>query len=495
MPKIKKITGRIKRKRNADGTVTIVVPEDQFKVLPKIAKLPTVRVLNQTTASVSGRTYQDPFEAQFYKTQEESLIKLDTIPGNILLAQKYMSNPPIGRLLSSFVEFSISDLSVISKDPTTRQGFEDWNNDVHINEVQESIYHELFSAGNVFILPTMIPYKPKNSKKIHTGIKIPGAYTILNAQYISSKEIKNETKFVYEINSKIRKKLLSNVSTPQSIRKQLKEGSREIVLENVSTIFYHKADYDTFANPLLASVFKPLFHKNKLRELDLNLIEAGKHRIYLVTIGDSDHIPLDDDITNLVNQFNTPSPDLTIFGDWTIKIEIIQSNLDLLKETKYNEIDKDILGGLNAPSRVIRQPDERGKNENEGMMGFTKFIHYAQGKFKAWLDNEYRKIATVMEFETVPTVFIPETVIIDPYSRVDVLNKLKDRAVISCETAYNEVKRTLHLKNDYETEKNRIIKEQQLVKQGLIPMPMSPYQTSPKESPKEPGRPKKENTN
>jgi len=486
MSKTKKITGKIQKRRNDDGTVSIAIPADQFKSLPKIAKLPKVKVLNKTTASLSGRTYQDPFEAQFYKTSEENLIRLDTIPNNILLAHKYLHNPPVGRLLSSFVEFSIADVSVICKDSKIRQWFEDWNADIHIDEVQEDIYHEFFFSGNVFILPTVIPYKSKNDKKIHNEIKIPGAYTILNAQYVKFKEINNKTQLVYKINSSIAKKLLSNPSTPKFIRTQLKKGTKEIILENISTIFYHKSAYDSFASPLLKDVFKPLFHKNKLRELDLNLIEAGKHRIYLVTIGDSDHIPNDADIDALVSQFDTPSPDLTIFGDWTIKIEIIQSKLELLKETKYNEIDKDILGGLNAVPKIIRQPDERGKNPEEGMLGFTKFIHYAQKKFKIWLDNEYRRIAEAMEFDEFPEIFIPETVVSDPNIRITALNGLKDRGIISNETAYKETKRILNLKNDYETEIAIMIREKKMMEEGKLPQPVSPYQTSPKEV----GRPK-----
>lgn len=120
------------------------------------------------------------------------------------------------------------------------------------------------------------------------------------------------------------------------------------------------------------------------------------------------------------------------------------------------------------------------------MLGFTKFIHYAQKKFKIWLDNEYRKIAEAMEFDEVPKVYIPETVISDPNARITALNGLKDRGIISNETAYKETKRILNLKNDYEDELAIIMREKKMMEEGKLPQPTSPYQTSPKEV----GRPK-----
>jgi len=466
-------------KKTKDGAVAVVKESDINKgAINKIASLPNVKVIYRSLS----REYQDPFEASFFTNLTKDYIASQDEHDAMKLAAKYAYDPVVSKMLKLLVEFALVDFENIHPDKKIRSFYDKWCDDVRIDEVIEDIYHDFFIYGNVYIIPTLVPYRSRTGKISGAG-KIPGAYTLLNPQYIYIDYKNGEKIFKYKITSKIRKRLQKDPNIPDYIKKQIKGSFREIELKDVEAIYYHKSHYQSYASPPLKGLFKSLHFKNMLRELDLTLIEAGKHKIYLIKMGDKDHIPTDDTINEMIQQFKTPSPDLTVFADWTVEIEVIQPKLDILGVTKYEETNKDILAEINAPPRIIRQPGERAKELREGIDGFRQTILYAHRKVKRWLRGEYKKIADALGFGSYPEIFFPEPLVTSPYDRIEALWKLKDRALLSCETAYNEVKRILHLPYDFETEKKKILYEQELVKQGLMPIPMSPYQQSP-------GRPK-----
>jgi len=479
----KKATGRkttTKPQIKKDKTgISIIATEDQVKNIDKIASLPNVKVIHHSLS----RQYQDPFEPAFFTTLTKDYIKSQDEHDAMALAAKYSHDPVVSKMLKLLVEFALVDIENIHPDKKIKSFYDKWCEDVNIDEVIEDIYHDFFQFGNVYIIPTLVPYRSQG-KKISAAGKIPGAYTLLNPQYVYCDYKNGEKIYTYKITSKIRKRLQDDPNIPDYIKEQAKRSSK-IQLKDVSAIYYHKSYYQGYASPPLKGLFKSLHFKNMLRELDLTLIEAGKHKIYLIKMGDANHIPNDDTINEMIEQFNTPSPDLTIFSDWTVTIDVIQPKLDILAADKYEETNKDILAELNASPRIIRQPGERSKELREGIDGFRQTILYAHRKVKRWLRGEYKKIADALGFESYPELFLPDPVISSPYDRIDILSKLKDRALVSCETAYNEVRRVLHLPYSFETEKEKILYEQKLIEAGKMPIPMSPYQQS-----GQPGRPK-----
>jgi len=458
-----------------------VLKESEVKeaALKKVAKLPNVRVVKWTF----GREYQDPFQPEFFKQAAQSYATSQSEKDAMVLASQYQHDPVVHKYLRILVEFSLSEFENVCPNKEVKAFFDDWCTAVDIEQVIEDIFHDFWLYGNVYPFPKYTKYPSRSRHISKSAVDIPGAYTLLNPIYVEVSYKGGERVFVYTISRKAKQRMLDDPNVPDSIKRTLRKGTRKIELTDISPIYYHKPHYANYASCLLKGLFKSLHFKNMLRELDLTLIEAGKHKIYLVTMGDDQHVPDEQAMNDLIAQFKTPSPDLTIFADWTVSIDVIQPDLKILDAKKYQETNADILTELNVPPRIMRQPSEQSKDMREGIEGFRKSILYGQKKVAQWLTKEYKKIAEALGLKTYPKPFFADPVITDPQGRIEVLSKLKDRAIISCETAYNEARRILHLPYDFETEKKKILYEQKLVEQGLMPIPMSPYQQSP-------GRPK-----
>lgn len=457
--------------KNADGSKSVILAADDYKGLRDLStiKMGIGQVITDTDllSSVAGREYIDPFEPLFYSPEiTRETLKGATTKSFISLAIAYSRDPIVSRVLKTYVEYSLTNIVNVCPNAKIKNYYDSWYRDVGVDEVLEWFFAEFYTSGNVHILKLKVDYKPKTFlgkvKNILKNKKIPAAYTILNPTRITAKGATGFglANLIYSIDSEAKKRIAEEgKGLPKDFYDQaIKSTEIKLNPSYMSSIYYHKKPYQEYAEPMIMGAFKSLHYKNKLRELDLGIIEAGRHSIYKITVGDKDHIPSKGDITSIVNAFKNPAPDLTVFWNYTLKIEIITRDLKMLEGDKYEPVNRDIIAELGVTPRLIGIPEGKGgvQSETVSLRGFKRRLEYGQLKAKQWLVKEYEDIAEAMSFKIYPNPMFRPPLILEPMERSKSLMMMEKRNIISGELAWEELQWLHQLASSYEIEQERL---------------------------------------
>ncbi len=222
------------------------------------------------------------------------------------------------------------------------------------------------------------------------------------------------------------------IQYPDFVR-DVKAGHLEVKLEN-DLIFRRKVLTDSpYPIPYLYPVLESLKHKRNLRRMDYSIASRVISAIMLIKLG-SDQFPVTeedsevfDDIRNQLYLRNTTSNDIErvyqLFANHTLQIEWVYPDTEaLLNDTKYVNVNADIIAGLGFPKILSTGETERSNSSD------PEFAVIAPEKM---MDNFREKILTVLKrivydvamenrLSNVPTIkFKPIN-----------LNKFKDFATI-----------------------------------------------------------------
>jgi len=192
-------------------------------------------------------------------------------------------------------------------------------------------------------------------------LKIPDAYLKL------LKDSLNKT--VPETN-----KLINDFTTSfPGFVEQLRAGKKQVLLEDKHRLFIRrKAMVDTpYPTPYLYPALESLMHKRNIRAMDFALASRVIEAIQVFRLGDKD-FPLTqeneyqlEDLKDQIAERYSMTPAsvervFQLFGNHTLQIEWIIPPVEaLLDDTKYKEVNQDIIYALGFPRILIMGESER----------------------------------------------------------------------------------------------------------------------------------------
>lgn len=153
--------------------------------------------------------------------------------------------------------------------------------------------------------------------------------------------------------------------------KAIKDGQTKLKLNNPLIIRGRYTSDNPYPIPYLYPVLESLKHKRNLRRMDYSLASRVITAIMLIKIG-SDEFPVTEDDEYLFDSLkmqlawrnNGNSSDIEriyqLFANHTVNIEwVIPDVTALLNDSKYVNVNKDIIQGLGLPSLLISGETER----------------------------------------------------------------------------------------------------------------------------------------
>jgi hypothetical protein len=433
----------------------------------------------------------------------------------------YRSKDVFGSFVRTMVNFALSGFENDCEDLKIKEFFDNWCQDVDINQVLEWIFQEFYTTGFVRTYRVLGKYEPQvntlrvmnnppepiTPKKLSAETSrefaerkkrwskgfIPLAYTVLNPLEIEIKGsvFLNQTRVVMKPNEDMKelimregtqtpltdaeKKILDSI--PPEIRSAIKAGKDiELDPEFVGEIDYRRMPSEKYPLPPFASALEVIEYKEQLREADYSTIDGITSEILVVTVGDKDNPVLDDDDLRKVSQlFNTAQKAYSVVWNHTLKVDRVEvQNIDkIFGPQKFVQAETDMSGSIGLP-RAMLDGVIIGNSSKDALDVATKAViaelNYARNQVARWLHNEYRQIAEAFGFKRYPSVRWNEKVLKDELAIMTVVQGLVDRRIISYYTAHKM------LDLDPEFELKKLEEEAPKVQKGIIGIIGSPYQ-------------------
>jgi hypothetical protein len=450
------------------------------------------------TTAASNQMAAAPFEAPYFEGITSHFANL-TIHDKIRLAMRYFrSEPLVGKIIELMKVFSIDGFRNEHPDPKIKQFYDDWAEAVNIEQVLGWMFLEYYRSGNVVTWRELVPYKKggidlqNNSLYLSTSAKkkewtkkmIPGAYTILNPLTVSVDGVVGYRDSLYFMPPMIdNEKISGNTTedfydivlrhTPKEMQERAKiEGKVPLSQKNVRRVLRMRMPYEPYGSILMERAFASIHEKNKLRQMDLTMVNSVINQIIKVTVGNDTHPATPRQIKALADAFKNVGKSQTIFWNHTLNIEVIRPDTKVLNREKYERIDDDIRSAFGIPAILTGESGGR-TNFATAYLSVKAFLaNLMEGRRDVldWLKGEYRDIAEVMGFDSFPEPRFNTLALTDEIAEKQVIMQMLDRGIISYTTAQSV------LGYDPQVEQERRKVESKLYEKGEIgPLAGSPY--------------------
>lgn len=266
---------------------------------------------------------------------------------------------------------------------------------------------------------------------------------------------------------------------------EIKKGSKEIKLENKNIIRRRYTTNNAYPIPYITASIDSLKHKRQLRQMDFSIANKVIGAIMHVKVG-SDDFPITNSeedveyVENLRGQLNwrfNNNKDLErifqLLTSHTVDINwVFPDTKELLNESKYKDINQEILFGLGFPRILITGETERS-GSSDPQMALTGPIKTMEG-FRRKIASVIRRVCWDISqengFKNAPEVEFAPINLHKFEAFVDSLGKLYEFGGLSRETFAKQ------LGVDFRHELENRSKEQiELDKLGLSPVGQSPH--------------------
>jgi hypothetical protein len=421
------------------------------------------------------------------------------------------------RVIELMVQFSLDKIRLEGSTKKIREFFDSWINQIDIYQVLQWFFMEYYKTANVTILKQKLPFKStknfdskiflnlanktdgdiiqkrkdkedpevvifkdyaNNYEKDIAQHKIPYRYTVVDPRLVTNNmanglawgEVKYypEAEVITKINEKNKdrgpaKNLLKGM--PLDFIQDIRTGKNEIILSPsfACQFFRLKQPYEKYGLPLSATAMNHLQFKNKLRDMDLSVIDAVKNKILKVTIGDKDFPATAPALRKISSTLQNPSQVLTILWNHTLKMEWIEPNFTDLKQDKYEPVDKDIRIAFGITPVLLG--DTQGQNYSTAFVSMKAFIENLNDGLRAaekFLNNEFLEIGAAMGFDSVPSAKIFSVNLTDTMKLVQLAQAASDRGILSNQTVC-EI-----MGYDWPTQLQQLKEESALRQDGII---------------------------
>lgn len=161
---------------------------------------------------------------------------------------------------------------------------------------------------------------------------------------------------------------------PEEIQKGIRQDRAKIPFDLDKSYFskMNSSRYDRYGVSFLVPAFDDLSRKNLLKEAERSTASGIIDQILHIKVGDKDHSPSKEEVLFYSNLFTDKTGSVRVTTPYYVGLEWISPDSQIFGETKFLEIDKDLLSTLGVSLTLLR--GEGGGNYSEGMLNITGLI-------------------------------------------------------------------------------------------------------------------------
>lgn len=161
---------------------------------------------------------------------------------------------------------------------------------------------------------------------------------------------------------------------PEEIQKGIRQDRAKIPFDLDKSYFskMNSSRYDRYGVSFLVPAFDDLSRKNLLKEAERSTASGIIDQILHIKVGDKDHAPSKDEVLFYSDLFTDKTGSVRVTTPYYVGLEWISPDSQIFGETKFLEIDKDLLSTLGVSLTLLR--GEGGGNYSEGMLNITGLI-------------------------------------------------------------------------------------------------------------------------
>lgn len=161
---------------------------------------------------------------------------------------------------------------------------------------------------------------------------------------------------------------------PEEIQKGIRQDRAKIPFDLDKSYFskMNSSRYDRYGVSFLVPAFDDLSRKNLLKEAERSTASGIIDQILHIKVGDKDHSPSKEEVLFYSNLFTDKTGSVRVTTPYYVGLEWISPDSQIFGETKFLEIDKDLLSTLGVSLTLLR--GEGGGNYSEGMINITGLI-------------------------------------------------------------------------------------------------------------------------
>lgn len=161
---------------------------------------------------------------------------------------------------------------------------------------------------------------------------------------------------------------------PEEIQKGIRQDRAKIPFDLDKSYFskMNSSRYDRYGVSFLVPAFDDLSRKNLLKEAERSTASGIIDQILHIKVGDKDHSPSKEEVLFYSDLFTDKTGSVRVTTPYYVGLEWISPDSEIFGETKFLEIDKDLLSTLGVSLTLLR--GEGGGNYSEGMINITGLI-------------------------------------------------------------------------------------------------------------------------
>jgi hypothetical protein len=194
-----------------------------------------------------------------------------------------------------------------------------------------------------------------------------------------------------------------------------------------------KTDYEEWATPQIYPAHKEVMFKRMMRQGEISAMEAIKHTITLIKLGDTKEgfAPTEAQIERVAAALAGGGQTHHLVWDDLIEGQVLQPNIgNIFDPAKYEQINKDIYSALGVSDTVM---SGQGSYANSflSIKLLLEKLQTIREILEDWLRIELKKIADTMKFKRLPRISWGEMNLRDENTERKLWLDLYDRGIVS----------------------------------------------------------------
>lgn len=419
----------------------------------------------------------------------------------------YDTNGLVHNVIDLMADFACQGIHLVHNSPSVQQFYREWFDKVNGDERSERFVNTLLRCGNTVIKFSTAKLSLKQADKLRTAVaadiepefdaidlekrEIPWKYVFLNP--LSLEVIGGEIasligkplfnlKLPYSLRTKINNASNSQIKSlleklPADLLSAIKSGSKVFPLDPAKTkvFYYKKDDWNVWANPMIAPIFKDLIMLDKLKLADMAALDGAINRIRVWKLGSMEHkfaatkAAFDKLSNELTNNVGSGTIDLI----WNDAIDLIETNTDVhqfLGDSKYSSTFTCIYQGLGVPPTLTGTSTASGFTNNYiSLKTLVERLNYVRAVLLDFWNEQVKLVQKAMGFRFPAIVRFDRMTLSDESAEKALLIQLADRDLISVETIqerFGEIP---------ELERVRMNKEKRMREKGSVSNKAGPW--------------------
>jgi len=398
-------------------------------------------------------------------------------------------------------DFACQGLTIVHKDPIIEKFYKNWFKQVGGYDRSERFLNYLYRAGNVIINRSTAKItkgheeefkktsaeessgadlKVENEPKIYRR-EIPWSYEFLNPLLVEAKKIQGKKSYFLKINDKTfsgGEINQDNEYLPDYIKKQIKEGNTDVLLDpdKINLYHYKKDDWLVWANPMINPILDDIAMLEKMKLADVAALDGAISNIRLWSLGSLEHkiAPRAAVMNQLRDILASNVGGGTFDLVWGPDLQFTESNSQVYKflgNQKYEPVLNNIYQGLGISAALAGSGSSGSYTNNYvSIKMLVERLEYGRSVLLQFWNQELELVQKAMKFEDSARIHFDSIILSDEAAIKNQLVNLVDRSIMSEETLLERFREIPDI------EKMRIEREQKARKASPdMPGKMGPF--------------------